>query len=103
MRQKVTVDLLPLLCQIILGRVAEHFKINLVNVVKFLDAVSVDLSKILDTERLLAGVCKVILLVGPRKTRDIDIKLALLSNILHILLNGLKCSDDIVSAKTINM
>ena len=75
----------------------------MVNVVKFLDAVSVDLSKILDTERLLAAVYKVILLVGPRKTRDIDIEFALLGNILHILLNGLKCSNDIVSAKTIFM
>ena len=73
----------------------------MVNVVKFLDAVSVDLSKIIDTERLLAAVYKVILLVGPRKTRDIDIKFALLGNILHILLNGLKCSNDIVSGKTI--
>ena len=67
-----------------------------------MDAFPFNLSKILDTERLLAGVCnKVILLVGPRKTRDIDIKFALLSNILHILLDGLKCSNDIVSAKTI--
>ena len=42
-----------------------------------------------------------ILLVGPGKTRDIDIKFAFLCNIFHILLNGLKRSNDVVSAKTI--
>ena len=44
-----------------------------------------------------------ILLVGPGKTRDIDIKFAFLSNIFHILLNGLERSNNTVSAKTIYM
>ena len=101
---KVIIDPLSLPCQIILDRVAKHLKINFVNVVKFLDAVLVNLSKVLETERLLAALWKkVILLVGPGETRDIDIKFAFLGNIVHILLNGLKRSNNIVSAKTIDM
>ena len=66
-----------------------------------MDTVRVDLSEILDTERLQAALWKAILFVGPGEIRDIDIKFAFQGNILHILLNALKCPNNIVSAKTI--
>ena len=66
-----------------------------------MDTVPVDLSEIPNTERLQAALLKVILFVGPGETRDIDIKFAFLGNILHILLNALKCPNNIVPANTI--
>ena len=98
-----------------LDRVAKHLKVDFVNIVKLLDPVLPDLSEVLEAERLLAAVARVVvvvvvvavdrgvtLLVGPGEADHAHVQPGRISNVLHILRHGLKGSDNIVSATIID-
>ena len=97
-----------------LDRVAKHLKVDFVNIVKLLDPVPPDLSEILEAERLLAAVTRVVvvvvavdrgvtLLVGPGEAGHAHVQPGRISNVLHILRHGLKGSDNIISATIIDL
>ena len=94
-----------------LDRVAKHLKVDFVNIVKLLDPVPPDQSEVLEAERLLAAVARLVvvtvdrsvaLLVGPGEAGDAHVQPGRISNVLHILRHGLKGSDNIISATIID-
>ena len=78
--------------QIINSWVAEHFEVNFIDVEEFLDTFRINLFEVLEADGLLRVLA---LLVSPGEAADVHIKIRGLDNVLHILLDGLECTDHI--------
>ena len=78
--------------QIFNSWVSEHFEVDFIDVEEFLYTFSINLFEILEADGLLRVLA---LLVCPGEAADVHIKIRGLDDVLHILLDGLKCTDHI--------